>query len=109
MVDRSIKLFHCVETIYKRTCIKESECPLRITHKAVSEWYKHTSLRLICDDDDISDFLSLYEDRKEITIYVMLEPRKDKGKAICIANDNYGSNFDVGGSCFVDDYFGLHI
>ena len=37
----------------------------------------------------------------------MLEPRKDKG--ICVANDDDGSNFDVVGRCFVDDYFGLHI
>ena len=37
----------------------------------------------------------------------MLEPRKNKG--ICVANDDDGSNFDVVGRCFVDDYFGLHI
>ena len=37
----------------------------------------------------------------------MFEPRK--GKGICVANDDDGRNLDVGGRCFVDDYFGLHI
>ena len=37
----------------------------------------------------------------------MLKPRK--GKAICVANDDDGSNFDIGRRCFVDDYFGIHI
>ena len=64
-------------------------------------------LILICDDDDVSDLLSLYEDQNKITIHVILKSRK--GKGICIAKDDDGSNFDVGGSCFVDDYFGLHI
>ena len=70
---------------------------------------KHTGPSLICDDDDMSDLLSLYEYQNKITIQVMIEPRKDKGKAICVANDDDGINFDVGGSCFIGDYFGLHI
>ena len=32
-----------------------------------------------------------------------------KGKEICVAKDDDRRSFEVGGSCFVDDYFGLHI
>ena len=39
----------------------------------------------------------------------MLKPREDKGKAICVSDDDDVSNFDDGGRYFVDDYFGLHI
>ena len=107
MVDRSIKFLNFMETIYKRTDIKESEYTLRITYKITSERNKHNCPIRICDDDDISDLLSLYGDQNEITIHVVLEPRKVK--AICVANDDDGSNLDAGGRCFVDNYFGLHI
>ena len=96
-----------METIYKKTGIKESEYTLRITHKIIGEQNKPNCPLRFSDDDDISDILSLYENEKEITIYVVLEPRKRKG--ICVANDDDGRNLDVGGRCFVDDYFGLHI
>ena len=77
MVDRSIKFLNFVETIYKKTGIQESEHTLRITHKSISERNKHSGPIHICDDDDdISDLLSLYEDQNEITIHVVLEPRK---------------------------------
>ena len=78
MVDRSIKFLNFVETIYKKTGIKESEHTLRITHKIISERNKHNCPLRICDDDNISDILSLYKNENEITIHVVLEPRKGK-------------------------------
>ena len=109
MVDRSIKFLDFVETIYKRTGIKQSEYTLKIMHKATSERCKNTTPILISDDADISDLLSLYEDQNEIIIHVMLEPMKGKGKAICVDNNDDVDNFDDGGRYFSDDYFGLHI
>ena len=39
----------------------------------------------------------------------MLKPRKDKGKTICVGNNDDVGNFDDGGRYFIDDYFELHI
>ena len=78
MVDKSIKFLNFVETIYETIGIKESEYTLRITHKIISERNKHSCPIRISDDDDISDILSHYEDQNEITIHVVLEPRKGK-------------------------------
>ena len=94
MVDRSIKFLNFVEIIYKRIGTKQSECKLKITHKVVSERYKHISPSIICDDGDIFDLLSLHDDQKEINLYVTLEPKKDKVKTICVAADDDVSNFD---------------
>ena len=58
MVNRSIKFLNFLETIYKRTGIKESDYILRITHKIISERNKHSCLIRICDYDDIYDLLS---------------------------------------------------
>ena len=93
MVDRSIKFLNFVETIYKKTGIKESEYTLRITHEIISERNKHNCPLRICDDDNISDILSLYENENEITIHVVLEPRK--GKGICVANEEFGCWWEV--------------